>query len=39
MSVSKKIEFVVYNPEWSAIFEEEKSIILEAFEKNCIANF
>ena len=37
MSTHKKIEVVEYNPEWPAIFEKEKSIILDALGKNCIA--
>lgn len=37
MSKQKKIEVTEYNPEWPAIFEEEKSIILDALGDNCVA--
>ncbi|MBQ3564872.1 MAG: GrpB family protein [Alphaproteobacteria bacterium] len=37
MSTHQKIEVVEYNPEWPAMFEEEKSIILDALGDNCVA--
>ena len=37
MNAQKKIEIVDYSPEWPAIFEKEKSIILKALGENCVA--